>query len=180
MMEDTAALRARIHTLVAETLERAAPPREPGAPLRIVIGSDHSGFALKQHLVRFLLTDVRLPFEDLGTHSPEACDYPDIAAFVGRAVGAGRADRGILVDAAGVGSAMAANKITGVRAALCHDIFTTRNSRLHNDANVLVLGSNVVSRAAARRLVAVWLATAFEGGRHARRVGKIIALDRSK
>lgn len=172
-------LRARIHTLVAETLDQSAP-RAAGAPLRVVIGSDHSGFVLKEHLVRYLRTEVRLPFEDLGTHTNDSCDYPDIAERVGRAVAEGRAERGILVDAAGVGSTMAANKIPGVRAALCHDLFTTRNSRLHNNANVLVLGSNVVSRATARRLLSVWLATAFEGGRHARRVDKITALDRAK
>jgi ribose 5-phosphate isomerase B len=165
--------RAKIHTMVAETLAAAAPVKGPF----VVIGSDHSGFVLKEHLVRFLRTELRVPFEDIGTHSPESCDYPDIAAAVGRAIRSGRATRGILVDAAGVGSTMAANKIPGVRAALCHDLFTTRNSRLHNDANVLVLGSNVVSRAAARRLVQVWLATEFEGGRHARRVDKIGALD---
>jgi ribose 5-phosphate isomerase B len=157
----------------------ASPQPAPRAAVRVAIGSDHSAFALKQHLVRFLRGDLGLSVEDVGTHSLEPVDYPDIAAAVATAVRSGRAAQGILLDGAGIGSTMAANKISGIRAALCHDLFTVRNSREHNDANVLVLGSNVVSRGTARRLVQVWLNTQFAGGRHARRVDKIAALDRS-
>jgi ribose 5-phosphate isomerase B len=115
---------------------------------------------------------------DCGTHSTEAVDYPDYAAAVAREVASGRCARGIVVDAAGIGSSMAANKIPGVRCALCHDDATTMNAREHNDANVLALGARVVHRGLATRLVRLFLTTPFGGGRHERRVQKIMALER--
>jgi ribose 5-phosphate isomerase B len=115
---------------------------------------------------------------DCGTHSTEAVDYPDIARAVGDAVASGRAARGVVIDGAGIGSSMAANRVPGVRCALCHDVKTVLNSREHNDANVLALGASVVNPGLARRMLEVWLKTPFAGGRHARRVDKIMELDR--
>ena len=147
-------------------------------PRRIAIGGDHGAFPLKQALVRYLRDELKLTVEDCGTHSTAAVDYPDIAVAVAHAVTSGRAERGIVLDGAGIGSTMAANKIPGARAALCHDLMTVRNSREHNNANILAMGSNCVTRAAARRMVAVWLSTPYAGGRHETRVAKIDALDR--
>ena len=148
-------------------------------PLRVALGADHGGFALKQAL-RALLEELGVAVEDQGVHDTRPVDYPDIAVAVAQRVASGDCRFGIVVDAAGLGSCMAANKIRGVRAATCHDESTVRNSREHNDANVLVLGSRVVARGHARRLVRLWLATPFAGGRHAGRVAKIDALDRER
>jgi ribose 5-phosphate isomerase B len=156
-----------------------APRLAPGADRRIAIGADHGGFALKQQLVE-LLRELALEPVDVGTHDAGAVDYPDFAVKVARTVARGEAWRGIMIDGAGIGSAMAANKIAGVRAATVHNEATAVNSREHNDANVLVLGSGQVNRGLARRLVRLWLATDFAGGRHQKRVDKIIALDREK
>ena len=149
----------------------------PSGERRVAIGSDHGGFALKEVLVRVLRDELGWDVHDLGTHSTDAVDYPDFAAAVAREVAAGRAARGIVVDAAGIGSSMAANKIPGVRCALAHDDATAINAREHNDANVLALGSRVVNRGLATRLVRLFLTTEFGGGRHARRVLKIMALE---
>lgn len=157
----------------------AAPRLAPGADRRIAIGADHGGFALKQQLVE-LLRELAWEPVDVGTHDGGAVDYPDFAVKVARTVARGEAWRGIMIDGAGIGSAMAANKIPGVRAATVHNEATAVNSREHNDANVLVLGSGQVNRGLARRLVRLWLATDFAGGRHQKRVDKIIALDREK
>jgi ribose 5-phosphate isomerase B len=167
---------------------RAAPAPAPapaasrlasGADRRIAIGADHGGFALKQQLVE-LLRELEWEPVDVGTHDSQAVDYPDFAVKVARTVARGEAWRGIMIDGAGIGSAMAANKVPGVRAATVHNEATAVNSREHNDANVLVLGSGQVNRGLARRLVRLWLATDFAGGRHQKRVDKIIALDREK
>ena len=115
---------------------------------------------------------------DCGTHSTDAVDYPDIAKAVGEAVATGRAARGVVIDGAGIGSTMAANRVPGVRCALCHDVKTVLNSREHNDANVLARGSGVVNLGLARQMVATWLKTPFGGGRHARRGAKIMELER--
>jgi len=142
----------------------------------VALGADHAGFPLKEDLKTWLIGrgyDV----VDLGTQSAESVDYPDYAVGVGSAVTAGKADRGILVCGTGIGMAMAANKLPGVRAAACSDAFTARMSREHNDANVLALGARITSREAAIEIVELWLATEFAGGRHARRVDKIVALD---
>ena len=145
--------------------------------MRIAIGADHAGFALKQHLIE---TIVRMghDLDDRGTHSEEPVDYPAICAEVGRLVAEKRADRGIVVGGSGQGEQMAANKIPGVRAALCNDLYTAELSRQHNDANVLALGGRIVAHGLADEIVRVWLSTAFEGGRHQRRIDQIAAIER--
>ncbi len=138
----------------------------------LIIGSDHAGFELKEHLKKAL--DRRgIAYQDVGTHSAEPVDYPDFAHEVARAVGSGEAERGLLVCGSGQGMAMVANKYEGVRAALPHDEASARLSREHNDANVLALGGRVVSPEAAERILDAWLQTPFAGGRHQRRVDKI-------
>ena len=144
--------------------------------MRIAIGADHAGVALKEHLVGTLR---RLGHEvnDHGTFTSEPVDYPRISADVARAVADGRADRGIVIGGSGQGEQMAANKIPGVRAALCNDLYTARMSRAHNDANVLTLGGRVVAFTLAEEIAAVWLSTPFDGGRHQRRVEQIHELE---
>ena len=160
-------------------IPRTLKPKVAPDPARTVaLGGDHGGFALKQMLLKYVREELRWTVIDCGTHSTEPVDYPDIAKAVGEAVASGRAARGIVIDGAGIGSTMAANRVPGVRCALCHDEKTVLNSREHNDANVLALGSGVVNTGQARRLVEVWLKTKFAGGRHARRVEKIMELER--
>jgi len=144
--------------------------------VRIAIGSDHAGFRLKEHLKQVLKEDGH-EVEDLGTHSEEPVDYPPICAAVGRAVAAGRAERGIVLGGSGQGEQLAANKVRGVRAALCNDLYTARLSREHNDANVLSVGGRVVGEGLADEILRLWLATPFGGGRHARRVGQITDIE---
>ena len=146
--------------------------------MRIAIGADHAGFALKQHLIGTL---GRLGHDvvDLGTHNEEPVDYPLICAEVGRLVAERRAERGVVVGGSGQGEQMAANKIPGVRAALCNDLYTARVSRQHNDANVLAMGGRIVGFGLADEIVTLWLATPFEGGRHQRRIDQIAAIEKS-
>jgi ribose 5-phosphate isomerase B len=160
----------------AAALSRPAP--EPSSARRVALGADHGGYELKEVLKAFIAEELGWEVHDCGTHSTDAVDYPDYAAAVAREVAAGRCARGVVVDAAGIGSSMAANKIAGVRCALCHDDRTVVNSREHNDANVLSLGAHVVNRGLAQRLVRLFLSTPFAGGRHERRVQKIMALER--
>ena len=146
--------------------------------LRIAIGADHGGFALKARLIP-LLQACGCEVADLGTHSPEPYDYPLIGEKVAVAVADGRFDRGVLLCKSGIGIAIAANKVPGVRAAVCHDLFDARRSREHNDANVLVLGAETLTMKQARRIVTTWLTTPFDaGGRHERRVRQITAIER--
>lgn len=147
--------------------------------MRVAIGSDHAGVDLKAHLVAEL---ARLGHEvdDLGTHSSESVDYPPICAAVGRAVASGRADRGIVLGGSGQGEQIAANKVHGVRAALCNDLFTARLSREHNDANVLSMGGRIVANGLASEILELWLATEFEGGRHERRLAQIGEIERDE
>jgi ribose 5-phosphate isomerase B len=157
-----------------------APNAFPGtsaAPRRVAIGSDHGGFALKEILRRAIAEETDWEVHDCGTHSADAVDYPDFAAAVAREVAGGRCALGVVVDAAGIGSAMAANKVPGARCAVCHDDATVLNSREHNDANILSLGARVVHRGTATRMVKLFLSTPFAGGRHERRVQKIMALE---
>ena len=140
----------------------------------VAIGGDHGGFKLKEALKKYLSDELGVVVKDLGTMSEESVDYPDFAVAVAKAVAGGECEKGIVIDTMGIGSSIAANKIKGVRAALCHDVSTARNSRAHNDANVLALGSNVVNPGLARTIARTWLSTSFEGGRHGRRVQKII------
>jgi ribose 5-phosphate isomerase B len=146
--------------------------------MRIAIGADHAGFALKQHLLA-TLRRLGHQVDDFGTHDSEPVDYPDICAQVGRAVVEGRADRGIVLGGSGQGEQIAANKVPGVRAALCNDLYTARMSREHNDANVLAMGGRIVAAGLADEIVALWLETPFEGGRHQRRVDRISELEKS-
>jgi len=162
------------------TLQFATPATPPIAggksgARRVAIGADHGGFELKESLKSLLAADYEVI--DCGTHSKDPVDYPDIAVAVARRVAAGEAWRGILIDGAGIGSCMAANKIAGVRAALCYDQATAVNSREHNNANVLTLGAGLIGPSLALQIVRVWLGTEFGGGRHAARVAKIDALD---
>ncbi len=145
--------------------------------MRIAIGADHAGFALKQHL---LATLARLGHDvnDRGTQSEAPVDYPPICAEVARLVVSGQADRGIVVGGSGQGEQIAANKIDGIRAALCNDLYLARMAREHNDANVLAIGGRVVAFALADEIVEVWLATAFAGGRHQRRIDQIAEIER--
>lgn len=156
--------------------------RRPLSPLpgirRVAIGADHGGFALKAKLIP-ALQSKGIEVADLGTHSPAPCDYPVIGHKVAAAVAAGTFDRGILVCKSGIGIAIVANKVPGIRAAVCADPFDAERSRSHNDANVLVMGAEKLSGARARRIVGIWLATPFEaGGRHERRVKQIAAIER--
>jgi ribose 5-phosphate isomerase B len=144
--------------------------------VKLAIGSDHAGWALKEHL-RGVLAAAGHEVADLGTHSEARADYPHFAVAVSRAVAAGAAERGLLVCGTGIGMAMVANRIGGVRAANCNDIFSVRLARQHNDANVLTVGSRVVGAAHAEALVAEFLATPFEGGRHAERLRLLAELD---
>ena len=147
--------------------------------MRIAIGADHAGFALKEHLKQ-TLARLGHNVEDHGTHSEAPVDYPPICLAVGRAVAVGAADRGIVLGGSGQGEQIAANKVAGVRAALCNDLYTARLSREHNDANVLSIGGRIVGFGLADEILALWLATAFEGGRHQRRIDQITAAERSQ
>ena len=144
--------------------------------MRIIVGADHAGFPLKGQVVEALRLwghDV----EDVGTHDGEPVDFPDVARSVCDPVRTGKADRGIMVCGTGIGAAMAANKLPGIRAALCHDVTTARLARLHNDSNVLCMGGRILGQAVASDIVRTWLSTQFEGGRHQGRVDKIESLE---
>jgi ribose 5-phosphate isomerase B len=143
---------------------------------RIAIGSDHAGFDLKQHLFAMLRAQG-FDVDDQGTHSTESVDYPAICAGVGRTVRDGDADVGIVLGGSGQGEQLAANKVRGVRAALCNCLYTARMARSHNDANVLSIGARVVGEGLAEEIVQTFLTTEFEGGRHARRVDQISELE---
>ncbi|HKS97567.1 MAG TPA: ribose 5-phosphate isomerase B [Terriglobia bacterium] len=143
--------------------------------MRIAVGSDHAGFVLKEKL-RDYLVDRGYEVEDHGTNSPESVDYPDYAEKVAARVAAKEVNFGVVVCGTGIGVAISANKIPGIRAAPCNDTLTARMAREHNDANVLTLGGRVVDESTARKILDVWLATPFAGGRHQRRVDKIAAI----
>ena len=154
-----------------------SPPRESADNGPIAIGADHGGYPLKER-IGFRLKENGWEIVDCGTDSHEAVDYPDYAHAVAMKVASGECRSGIVIDGAGIGSAMAANKVPGVRASLCYDISSARNAREHNHANVLTLGSGLVGEDLAWQIVEEWLSTEWAGGRHARRVAKIDALDR--
>jgi len=144
---------------------------------RIALAADHGGYSLKETLKPYLQKQGYL-IDDCGTHSPESVDYPDFAYAVAKKVSDGEAWRGIIIDGAGIGSCMVANKVPGVRAAMCYDHATALNSREHNNANVLTLGAGMIEPTLARQIVLTWLNTKFGGGRHARRVDKIMNVER--
>lgn len=143
---------------------------------RIAIGADHAGFELKQHLIG-LLQQQGHELVDCGTHSTDSVDYPPICAAVGRRVRDGEADLGIVLGGSGQGEQLAANKVRGVRAALCNDLYTARMARAHNDANVLSMGARVVGLGVAEEIVQLFLTTPFDGGRHARRVAQLAEIE---
>lgn len=144
--------------------------------MQLAIGSDHAGYRLKEHLKAVLAGDGHV-LVDVGTDSDAPVDYPPFCAAVARAVAGGEAERGIVLGGSGQGEQIAANKIRGIRAALCNDLYTARYSRLHNDANVLAIGARVVGEGLAEEIVRTWLATGFEGGRHVRRLALIANLE---
>lgn len=156
-------------------IERA--PRRSPRKQKIAIGADHGGYEMKEHLKR-ALSDLGHDFQDFGTHSTEAVDYPDYAHLVARAVSRGTCGLGIIIDGAGIGSCMTANKVPGVRAAMCYDAASAQNSREHNGANVLTLGGKTISVDRMREIVQVWLSTELVEDRHRRRVAKIDAIER--
>ncbi len=143
------------------------------------MGADHAGFLLKEHLKQ-TLARLGHTVDDLGTDSEAPVDYPPICIAGGREVADGRADRGIVLGGSGQGEQIAANKVAGVRAALCNDLYTARLSREHNDANVLSMGGRIVAFGLADEILALWLDTAFEGGRHQRRIDQITAAERHR
>jgi len=147
--------------------------------MRIAIAADHAGFPLKAELMEFLQAEGHEVI-DLGTDSTEPVDYPAFMAAAAREVAGGRADRAIVLGGTGQGEQMTANKIRGIRAALCHDLYTARLAREHNDANVLAMGGRVIASAYAKEVVRVWLATPFYGGRHERRIEQIAQIERGE
>ena len=158
-------------------LVRRASRRGSKASKLIAVGADHGGFKMKEEL-KVLLNDLGHKVQDFGTDSESAVDYPDFAHAVARAVADGTSEVGIIIDGAGVGSAMTANKVPGVRAAACYSVAVARNSREHNDANVLTLGSKTITSAEMREIVTAWLTTEISEDRHRKRVAKIDAIQR--
>jgi ribose 5-phosphate isomerase B len=143
---------------------------------KIIVGSDHAGFKLKENLKPYLLK-LGYKVNDVGTYSAERCDYPHIAYNLAKQVFSGKYDRGILICYTGIGNSIVANRLPGIRAALCYNIKAAKLSRQHNDSNVLVLGAAFVSAALAKRIVRVWLMTEFTGGRHRRRLNQIKTIE---
>jgi ribose 5-phosphate isomerase B len=172
------ALERNITLLTADEALATAAPGVPKTGRQIVaIGADHGGYALKESL-KPAISALGYAVIDCGTDSADSVDYPDFAYVVARLVSDGRAWRGVLIDGAGIGSCMAANKVPGVRAAMCYDQATASNSREHNNANVLTLGAGLIGPNLARQILETWLTTEFGGGRHGKRVEKIMAIER--
>jgi ribose 5-phosphate isomerase B len=167
------------------TIREAEPPHGsaqrasssgPASGETVAIGADHSGYPTKEMLKGYL-GELGYRVIDVGTHGEAAVDYPDFAYAVAMHVASGQAFRGIAVDGAGIGSCMVANKVPGIRAAMCYDDATARNSRLHNDANVLTLGAGLLGPNLIKQIVKTWLSTSFEGGRHQPRIDKMMAVE---
>jgi len=187
-MISDAELRAIVEKVVQRTVhgskERLESPSVPAvqaskpvvAGNTLALGADHGGFKMKEMLKAYL-AEAGYEILDCGTNSTDSVDYPDFAFAVAELVSLGKAWRGIVIDGAGIGSCMAANKVPGVRAAMCYDHASAVNSREHNDANVLTLGAGLIGDNLARQIVDTWLKTDFGGGRHARRVDKITAIE---
>lgn len=142
----------------------------------IAIGCDHGGISLKKEIIHYF-EEHQIEYQDFGTHSPDSCDYPDYAEAVCDSINSGACEKGVLICGTGIGISMAANKIHGIRAALCHDYFSAKYTRLHNDANVICFGARVIGAGLALELVDVFLHTGFEGGRHTTRVEKMMNLE---
>lgn len=183
-MPDRDEIQNLVRRVVDETLDSIEGSGRPDSPARrepaderaIAVGADHGGVDLKDAIATHL-KDTGHRVIDCGTHGGDSVDYPDFALAVAEKVTEGSAGAGIVVDGAGIGSAMAANKVPGVRAALCYDISSARNSREHNHANVLTLGAGLIGRSLALQIVDAWLETPHGGGRHARRVAKIADIE---
>jgi len=170
--ETAAARGVRILEVPEDQVSLLAPPERT-----VAIGADHGGFRLKEAL-KPVLTELGLEVRDVGVYEEKPADYPDLALKVGELVASGAVSRGIVIDGAGIGSSMAANKIPGIRAALCYDKASARNSREHNDSNVLTLGARLLTETQAEEVLRTWIATRFAGGRHQARVDKIMAIER--
>lgn len=177
--DEIRALVGRIVDGLDQVTPDPAPPVAETTPggHAIAIGADHGGYPLKEKLL-FRLREEGREVVDCGTDGPESVDYPDFARAVAEKVASGECRWGIVIDGAGIGSAMVANKVPGVRAALCYDVSSARNSREHNHANVLTLGAGLIGEGLAQQIVAAWLETPWGEGRHARRVDKINAIER--
>lgn len=145
--------------------------------MKVAIAADHGGYSLKEEL-KTLLEDLGQEYTDFGCHCQDSVDYPDYALPVAEKVAAGEYDRGILICGTGIGMSITANKVKGIRCALCHDTFSAKATRQHNDSNVLALGERVIGPGLAREIVKIWLETEFEGGRHERRVTKIADIEK--
>jgi ribose 5-phosphate isomerase B len=170
---DTASARGvRIVEVPEDQVRVLAPPEKT-----VAIGADHGGFLLKEAL-KPVLIELGFAVRDVGVYEEKAADYPDLALAVGELVASGEASRGIVIDGAGIGSSIAANKIPGIRAALCYDKSSARNSREHNDSNVLTLGARLLTETQAEEVLRTWIGTAFAGGRHQARIDKITAIER--
>jgi ribose 5-phosphate isomerase B len=161
-----------ITELPEDQVSAIAPPEKT-----VALGADHGGFRLKEAL-KPLMASLGLEVRDVGVYEEKPADYPDLALKVAQLVAAGTAARGIVIDGAGIGSSIAANKVPGIRAALCYDKASARNSREHNDSNVLTLGARLLTETQAEEVVRTWLATGFAGGRHQARVQKISDIER--
>src|SRR5579863_1372986 len=169
--EAAAARGVHIVEVSDDQLSVMAPPAKT-----IAIGADHGGFALKEAL-KPLIESLGLSPRDVGVYEEKAADYPDLALKVAELVASGEAGRGVAIDGAGIGSSIAANKVPGVRAALCYDKASARNSREHNDSNVLTLGARLLTQSQAEDVLRTWLATSFAGGRHQARVQKVLDIE---
>ncbi len=187
-----------LHQIISKTVQQvlgsAVPPQTPsdspkqdqvvllGAPSpdkrTVAIGTDHGGVDMKE-ILKTELTSLGYAIIDCGTNTTDSVDYPDIALAVSKLVVDGSAWRGVVIDGAGIGSCMSANKVPGIRAAMCYDYATAVNSREHNDANVLTLGAGLIGVNLAKQILKTWLGTEFAGGRHAKRVEKIISIEKS-
>jgi ribose 5-phosphate isomerase B len=181
-----------IHAIVEKVLKRtlgqtaapstaapapASPPIQKDAGKVVALGADHGGYDLKE-ILKADLTALGYEYIDVGTKGKEAVDYPDFAHEVAKLVSTGKAWRGIMIDGAGIGSCVVANKVPGIRAGMAYDYATAVNSREHNDTNVLTLGAGLIGVNLAKQIVTVWLATPFGGSRHERRVNKIMAVEK--
>jgi len=169
--ETASARGVRIVELPEDQLSAVAPPEKT-----VAIGADHGGFRLKE-VLKPVLEGLGLSVRDVGVYEEKAADYPDIALKVAELVSKGTASRAVIIDGAGIGSCMVANKVPGVRAALCYDKASARNSREHNDSNVLTLGGRLLTETQAEEVLRTWIGTAFDGGRHQARVQKIIDIE---
>jgi ribose 5-phosphate isomerase B len=167
-----------LHKVTAPSVQPDSTTNQKDNVRRVAVGADHGGFKAKETLKAYL-RNLGYRITDVGTDSTESVDYPDFAVKVARKVASGECDRGVMIDGAGIGSSMACNKVKGIRAAMCYNVKTIINSREHNNANVLTLGGPLHSADELCEMVKVWLETRFAGGRHWRRVNKIMEIERT-